>query len=368
MTTGKVLVTGADGQLGCRLVRQLLATGYEVRGTLLSGGVRASLRRGMGEVRSRLSRIRRGDGPAGRRESPADRLKGLDVELVTGDLTDPAFAAAAVNGVQAVLHTANFVRADAFANNVRVTFNVAKACAARADSLRRLVYVSSSSVYPNDPHVLACEYHPVDERHPRRPVGAYPASKLAGEETVWAFARESGLAVSVVRPSYMVSAGAALDVWSVNVVCGIMRKGASHPRSEMYAPEAGEPWAELRGRAVSGEQPCAVTDAHGEPWICQVVDARDAARGVLCALESDAAVGESFNISSSRPVPYTEAAPIVAALTGAQVLTYRAPVRWMFDLDSTKARNSIGYAPRWEVRAMIEDALAFRRGETDGLT
>src|SRR5262249_40451047 len=202
---------------------------------------------------------------------------------------------------------------------------------------------------------------------PCRPVGPYPASKLAGEEIVWAFARESGLAAAVVRPAYIVSGQAAIDVWSVDTVCSLLRKGASHPRSELYAPDAGATWEALRNQAASREQPCAVTDLQGQPWLCQVVEARDVAHGILCALESSAAVGETFNLSSPRAVPYPEAASILANLTGVSMVPYRAPVRLLFDLDSTKARKSIGYTPRWDIQNMLEDALAFQRGETDGL-
>jgi len=333
----KILVTGVDGQVGCRLARQLLSKNYEVWGTILN-------------------------------EPPyANRLKGLNLELMTGDLTDPAFAAYAVDGVDAVLHTANLVRADAFENNILATFNVVKASAARANALHGLVYVSSSAVYPNDSDVLACEYHPVDERHPCRPIGAYPLSKLIGEETVWAFARASGLAASIIRPSCIVSGDGVLEIWSVSSVCGTMRKGANHLQSELYAPEAGEPWKELRRRATSDDQPCAVTDLQGRSWVCQLVDARDVAHGILCALESNAARGEMFNISALQPIPYTEAAAILAELTATDVLEYRAPVRWVYDLDNTKARSLIGYAPKWGIRDMIEDALAFRQGKTDGL-
>jgi len=334
----KVLVTGAAGQVGCRLVRQLLARNYEVRGTILP-------------------------------EDPCeDRLKGLEVERIAGDLTDPAFAERAVEGVEAVLHTANLVSADAFDNNVRATFNVAKACAARAGDLRKLVSVSSSGVYPNDSQAIACAYHPVDELHPRRPTGTYPLSKLLGEEIVWAFARESGLAAAIVRPSGIVSGDAVLSRWSVNFVCTIMRAGATHPGSELYAPDLGEPWEELQVRATSGDQPCAVTGPEGRPWVYQLVDARDVAHGLVCALEPDAANGEAFNLSAPRPIPYPEAASILAELTGTEALEYRAPARWVFDLDNTKARTWIGYEPKWGAREIIEDALAFRRGETDGMT
>jgi nucleoside-diphosphate-sugar epimerase len=374
--TGTVLVTGADGQLGCRLARRLLHAGYRVRGTILPAaldprrrkdragvtGLRAVAREGVAS----LARTLRGRGP--RRPGHArDPLAGLDVELVTGDLRDPRFAVEALRGVDAVLHTANFVRDDALENNVLSTLNVVRACAERATEIRRLVYVSSSSVYPNDPHVLACEYHPVDERHPVRPVGAYSQSKLVGEKIVWAYARETGLAAAVVRPALMVSGEAVLSMWSVGTVGGLLRKGASHPESELHSG-ADESLRELTRQARSEEEPCAVTDRAGQPWICQLVDARDVAGGIVRALESEGAVGGTFNLSGPRAVPYPEAAGILAELTGAAILHFRTPVRWMYDLDSTKARTSIGYAPTWGIREMIEGALAFRSGHTDGLT
>ena len=52
----KILVAGAAGQVGCRLVRQLLDHNHEVRGTAIQ------------------------DDPC------LDRLEGLDIELVQGDL------------------------------------------------------------------------------------------------------------------------------------------------------------------------------------------------------------------------------------------------------------------------------------------
>jgi len=115
----KVLVTGAAGQVGCRLVRQLLERNYEVRGTILK------------------------DDPA------RHRLDGLDIELVTGDLTDEAFVEQVVEGVDAVIHTANLVGPQ-FDNNVQTNRLVARVAGKHADTLHRYIYVSSSGVFPND--------------------------------------------------------------------------------------------------------------------------------------------------------------------------------------------------------------------------
>ena len=133
----KVLVTGATGQVGSRLVRQLLRRNHEVRGTVWD-------------------------------KAPGlQHIEGFDVDVRAGELTDLDFVKQAVAGVDAVIHTANLV-GPYFENNVQTTLTVARACGDAADQLDRFIYVSSSGVFPNDSHVLACAYHPVDENHPKR--------------------------------------------------------------------------------------------------------------------------------------------------------------------------------------------------------
>ncbi|NPV08538.1 MAG: NAD(P)-dependent oxidoreductase [Anaerolineae bacterium] len=341
----KILVTGAAGQVGCRLVRQLLERNYEVRGLILPN------------------------------DPAADRLAGLELEVVEGDLLDPEVAERAMEGVDAAVHTANLVsplpgmtESAFFDNNVRTTFHVACAAGRRADRLERLVHISSSSVYPSDTHQYAACYAPIDEEHPRRPRGVYPLSKNIGEEIVNAVSRETKLRAAIIRPSGIASGTSILGRWNVGFVCNILRTGQAHRESELYMADGTELWHDLEAAARSKDQPCAITDDRGRPWLYRPVDARDVAHACVCALESPAAVGEAFNAAAPEPIYYTEAAQVLAEALGIPVLEWQVPVRWVFDLSITKAKTLIGYRPRWGIREMVADALAVQKGESDGLS
>lgn len=339
----RVLVTGAAGQVGSRLVRQLLAKDHEVKGLILP-------------------------------EDPSrSRLDGLDVELVESNLLDMAVCEGAMEDVDAIIHTANLVgmppgmsETDMFNNNVISTFNLVSAASKQADRLHRFVHISSSSVYPNDAQTIATEYNPVDEMHPLRPEGPYPLSKLAGEEIVGGYTRQTGLRTAILRPSGICSGTAILGRWSVAFVCNILRAGQRSPRGSLYMPDGTELWHDLEAAAESKEQPCAITSTSGEPWVYQLVDARDVAHGCVCALENDSEPGEAFNISAPEPITFGEAAEVISQMTGLPILKWQVPVRWLFDLSNKKAREKINYQPKWGISEMIESALAVQSGESDG--
>lgn len=336
----KILVTGAAGQVGCRLVRQLLKRNYEVRGLILP------------------------DDPT------RNRIDGLDIEVMEGNLLDMKVAEQAVEGVDAVIHTANLTgplpgmsESEFFDNNVRATFNIAKAASRYADKIERFVHTSSSSVYPNDAHIIAPCYNPVDEMHPKRPLGTYALTKAMGEQIVNSIADETGLRISIVRPSGICSGEAILNRWNVGFVCAILRAGQSHPKSALYMRDGTELWHELESSS-SKETLCAITDSLGKPWIYQPVDARDVAHGCICALESSAAIGDIFNLSAPKPIVFGEAAEVIARATGQKILRWTVPVRWIYDLDNTKARTRIGYQPKWGIEEMVASALSVHRGDT----
>jgi len=170
MTGGIALVTGANGFVGCHVVRALAARGTHVRAL-----VRPS----------------------------ADRraLDGLDCELVLGDLRDREAVERAVRGCSEVYHVAADYRlwvmdeAPMYASNVEGTRNVISA--AYAARVRRIVHTSTVGALGIGADGLGREDTPVTLE---AMVGPYKRSKfLAEQEAVKA--AKAGIPVVIVNPS-----------------------------------------------------------------------------------------------------------------------------------------------------------------------
>jgi nucleoside-diphosphate-sugar epimerase len=155
------LVTGGAGFIGSSLVRSLAGDGHAVR--VLD------------------------DFSTGRKEN-LDGVDG-DLEVLEGDVRDPAAVARAVAGAELVYHLAALPSvarsvADPRAShevNVDGTLNVL--LAAVEAEVGRVVYASSSSVYGDTALLPKHEDMPVSPRSP------YAAAKLAGEAYCRSFAR-----------------------------------------------------------------------------------------------------------------------------------------------------------------------------------
>src|SRR5262245_54868655 len=165
------LVTGGTGFVGAHVVRALLAGGRAVRC---------------------LAR------PGSRR----DNLAGLPVEIVEGDLCDPASLGRALGGVATLYHVAADYRLwcrdpqDLYRANVGGTENVLAAAAAAG--VERIVYTSSVAALG-----LTADGSPANEETPvlrDAIVGHYKKSKYDAERVALSWAQR-GLPVVIVNPS-----------------------------------------------------------------------------------------------------------------------------------------------------------------------
>jgi nucleoside-diphosphate-sugar epimerase len=145
----KVLVTGASGFLGSHIAEQFAAAGHEVR--LLM------------------------------RRTSSRQFLTFPYEEAPGDVTDPASLAAAVEGMDAVVHPAGLIKARSEAEfravNEQGTANLVHAIEQHAPDVQRFVYISSQSAHGPSP-----DGTPRDVDDEPLPVSAYGRSKLGGED------------------------------------------------------------------------------------------------------------------------------------------------------------------------------------------
>jgi dihydroflavonol-4-reductase len=169
MTT---LITGASGFVGSAVLRRLLDAGESVRVLVR---------------------------PSSDRRNVAD----LPVEVVTGDLTDPASLRRALAGCRGLFHVAADYRlwvpqpAAMYAANVDGT--VALMRAALDAGVERIVYTSSVATLG-----IRADGTASDETTPvalADMIGHYKRSKYLAEEAVARLAREEALPVVIVNPS-----------------------------------------------------------------------------------------------------------------------------------------------------------------------
>jgi nucleoside-diphosphate-sugar epimerase len=185
----QVLITGAAGFIGSRVVQRLLAHGFRRLRCL----VRPS------SAVEKIEVIRHG------------AKDGAQIEIVSGNLLSRDDCASAAQGARVVFHLAagrgEKLVADAFMNSVVTTRNLLEACH-KDGCLRRFVCVSSFSVYSNQGKRgrLLDESAPV-ETCPELRGDAYTFAKVKQEEILFEYAKKCGLPYVIVRPGVVYGPG-----------------------------------------------------------------------------------------------------------------------------------------------------------------
>jgi nucleoside-diphosphate-sugar epimerase len=241
-----VLVTGASGFTGHHVALHAAACGLTVRAT---------------DVSSRFY-------------GPAFEARGI--EFVAADLTRREGLDALVDGIDAVVHVAGIhdystPEALMVAVNVDAVDNM---CRAATDAgVKRFVHFSSVGVYGYDWHGKS----PVPEDAPKLtpPLNHYNVTKWEGEKAVHRYG-ERGLPAVVLRPAAIYGPRAEYGLFNV-----FKQVRKERDKSRMLMVGAGD---------------CAEAFVH--------VD--DVCRAVMHALDTDAMVGEAFNVSDDSRITTAE--------------------------------------------------------------
>jgi UDP-glucose 4-epimerase len=322
-TNRTVAVTGAGGRIGRRVVSQLTEAGYRVRGLDLRPGA---------------------DG----------------AEHVTGDIADQRALAALVTGADIVVHLAalmSWVESDAaalFDANVAATFGLLEAV--RAAGGAEIILASSGEVYPE----MAPCYLPIDEDHPRRPLSHYGMTKLLDEEMTWFYARRYDMPATVLRFPHTQEATELLD-----------------PDSPFSGPRFFLQSKLRQQRALGNAETAAVLAPHdngterlllsrcpdGTPYQMPIGDARDVATGVVLAVSSPRARGETIALGPAEAADFDVIVPRMSELTGLDYVDVEIPGAGPhYSVDISKARRVLGYHPARTMGQMLDKAaLAYQQ-------
>ncbi len=325
MTT--VVVSGSAGFIGGYLVEELLDKGYEVVGV---------------DNFSKYGAVKRSydSHPAYRFVEGDCRDAGLMEELLAE--ADHFIAGAAMIGGISYFHTYAY---DLLATNERImAASVDAALAAhRRGQLRKVTYMSSSMVYESADRWPSVEG---DERHVPPPLSSYGFQKLAVEYFAHAAWDQHQLPYTIVRPFNCVGVGEGRALGDVEVASGNVKLAMSH-----VVPD-------LVQKVLMGQDPLHILGDGSQ--VRHYTYGGDIARGIVTAMEHDAAMNQDFNLSTPTSTTVLELARVIWQKIRGPEVPFHYVSDQPFEHDVAKRIPSVEKAKRvlgFEATTTLEEML-----------
>lgn len=320
MNTGtRSLVTGAGGFIGSHLVEELVRTGFHVRAM-----VHYNALNNWGWLDT----------------LPKEVLE--EVEVFPADIRDPFVVRKAVRGCDTVFHLAALIPipysyvapASYIETNVSGTLNVLEAC--RDEEVDRLIHTSTSETYGT------AQYTPIDEKHPLAAQSPYAASKIGADKLAESYYLSFSLPVSIIRPFNTFgprqSARAVIPTIISQATNGFktLKMGALSPVRD---------WTYVK----------------------------DTVRGFIALASSANSLGQVTNIGRGEGVSVGEVAALILdscrsnARIELDVDRLRPEKSEVLELicDNRKARNSLGWQPKYSLIKGLEETIEWVRRNPD---
>jgi CDP-glucose 4,6-dehydratase len=313
-TQRSVFVTGATGIVGSWLVRRLLETGAHVVVLVRDADPQSELLRS-GDL-ARTSVVN------GRLEDYATLERAINEQEV-----DTVFHL----GAQPIVTTALRNPLPTFEANVRGTYNLLEACRVHSGLVGRVVVASSDKAYGDGPSLPYTEDMPANGRHP------YDVSKSCTDLIAMSYAHTYGLPISVAR-------------------CGNIYGGGDLNWSRIVPGTIRSLW--------SGQRPMIRSNGLFTRDYIFVRDVVDAYLTLAERCTDEGVRGEAFNFSPETRVSVLEITQTIQRLMNKTTLDpvildqARAEIRDQY-LDSTKARQRLGWRARYSLEAGLSDTIAW---------
>lgn len=274
----KVLLTGSQGFIGGYVVEELLARGYDVVGI---------------DNYSKYGRV----------------TKSYDSHpkytFVEGDVTDVALmtkllmdcdhliAGAALIGGISYFHAYAY---DLLANNERIMASTCDAAirAHRQGKLKKVTYLSSSMVFESTTHWPSVEG---DERLIPPPLSSYGFQKLAVEYFAKAAWDQYKVPYTIVRPFNAVGVGEGRALGEVEILSGNVQLAMSHVVPDIVQ------------KILKGQNPLHILGEGNQ--VRHYTYGGDLAKGIVTCMESENALNDDFNVSTSESTTVLDLAKII---------------------------------------------------------
>jgi nucleoside-diphosphate-sugar epimerase len=218
-----------------------------------------------------------------------------DVDLMTSAMMDceHVIAGAALIGGITYFHAYAY---DLLATNERIMASTCDAAirAHRQGKLKKVTYLSSSMVFESTDHWPSAEG---DERKIAPPLSSYGFQKLAVEYFAKAAWDQYKLPYTIVRPFNCVGVGEMRALGEVEVLSGNVELAMSH-----VVPD-------LVQKILKGQDPLHILG--GGDQVRHYTYGGDLARGIVLAMESEAAHNEDFNLSTAQGTTVLELAEAI---------------------------------------------------------
>ena len=276
-------------------------------------------------------------------------VEGEGVTSISGSITDAAVVEETVRGADIVVQLATTKEdADTFFDvSVKGTFHILEAC--RRHGVKQFILFGGDAAlgiwfFPQP--------IPLDENHPLMAYPGYYAFSKVMEETMAAqYAVQYGVPVTVLRSSWVFEGDDLLNHFSL-----LRNVNPAEPGHGF-----GEITEEILALVRAGEERIPIlTDAQGTPLRRHIVHVDDVLRAFSRMLGNSSALGQTFNIAGPSAFDYRVAAEYLSAKRGLPTLELRCPDYHSFEINITRARTVLGYAPENDFFRMADRAIENR--------